>query len=500
MCYCYKCGNKLRKGTRFCTKCGTQINWSMFEDERIVQPDPVPVAPREEIVPEPVVNEPVVETPTETVPETAAPVVEESFGYDEPAAPVTEDVTPAEPSGGYYEPADTAPEETEPTHQGGYYQPIDMEEEPVTRQRPIEREERHAPRADRMTRGAPIVEDVPAQQEKGGDKVKRFLSRYKFILIGVLAALVIIAVCLVVFDKDVLTFTNDGPISMYAGTTQTLGINSKKGRTYTSSQLVYEVTDSSVVSVDSSGTLRGLKAGTATVSCKTAKGRSTPATIEVNVKNDVLTLNRNLNVSLTAGESQTVGVTSASGQQYTSYDLEYTSSAPSVATVDTNGVIKAVQAGTAYISVKKRDGTSNIARITVTVKMKPVSISSGTMLLTAKGSKKAPLKVIAGSSTNYYIYFKNKSNSSNDFAFYLAAGKSKTLKVPLGTYVCYYATGQTWYGKKELFGSATYRRKFSQDFTFRIKNNRYMGFKITFSVANGNLPSSYVGSGEFPES
>ncbi|MBO6047101.1 MAG: hypothetical protein J6P61_05025 [Erysipelotrichaceae bacterium] len=325
------------------------------------------------------------------------------------------------------------------------------------------------------------------------------IMRFKWGILAIVAGLVIGSVIAFVRRKDVLTFNESSPISIYAGTTANVTISSKRGKNYTPADLVYEVGDPSVLDIDGNGLITGKSEGSTDVTCKLAKGRCDPATITVNVSNDVLTLNNNQNITLTVGKSQKLSVSSASGINFTDGQLRFTSTNRSAVEVEQDGTIKAVGEGYSSIGVSKSDGTSNISTIGVTVNLKKVSIKNGTMLKSPSGSRVAPLKVEAGSSQNVYIYFKNKKTPSNSFAFYLKKGKSKTMNVPLGTYTVYYATGQTWYGKKHLFGKATVRSKLNTKLKFYISGNRYMGHSLKlYAVTNGNVSSSSVGEKDFP--
>ena len=336
-------------------------------------------------------------------------------------------------------------------------------------------------------------------QNKQGASIIDTIMRFKWGIVAIVAGLVIGLVVAKIRSKDVLTFAEGTAISMYAGTQQTLTIESKKGKTYTSSDLAYEISDPSIVDVSVTGTVRALKPGTATISCKKVKGRCDPAVIDVTVEQDILTLNNNESVTLTIGKSQKLGVTSRSGIEYDASKLHFTSTNRSVVEIDQDGTIKAVGEGYSQVSVQTSDGTSTTSSVGVTVKLKKVAIESGKMLKTAAGSKVAPLKIKVGKGQNYYLYFKNSKTPSNSFAFYLKSGKSKTMNVPLGTYTLYYATGKTWYGKKYKFGNATSYHKLDKKVKFYISGNRYMGHSIKlYSVENGNVTTSGVGEGEFP--
>lgn len=115
--------------------------------------------------------------------------------------------------------------------------------------------------------------------------------------------------------------------------------------------------NTSVASV-SNGTVTAIKAGTTTITVKTKDGGKT-ATCAVTVNAKVIpvsdvTLNKT-ELTLTEGESETLTAT-VKPDNATDKTLSWSSSDATVASVDDNGKVTALKAGTATITVKTKDG------------------------------------------------------------------------------------------------------------------------------------------------
>ena len=82
------------------------------------------------------------------------------------------------------------------------------------------------------------------------------------------------------------------------------------------------------------------------------------------------------------------------------------------------------------------------------------------------------VKIIADEETDYYVYFEyvgepELSSTSrelaedaeapyeSDLAFFVKAGRTVKKKIPVGVYKFYYASGEVFFGKEELFGDTT---------------------------------------------
>jgi uncharacterized protein YjdB len=124
----------------------------------------------------------------------------------------------------------------------------------------------------------------------------------------------------------------------------TMNINTTQSRPVTvegtTGTVTYTSSDSSIVSVDKNGKVKANKTGTAKI---TAKCGNYSATMTVKV---VKLAFEKSSISIVKGKSQTRTVV----KQGVSGTVKYTSSNPSVATVDSNGRIKALKAGTTTIT------------------------------------------------------------------------------------------------------------------------------------------------------
>ena len=122
-----------------------------------------------------------------------------------------------------------------------------------------------------------------------------------------------------------------------------------------------------VASVDANGLVKGVGAGTATITA-TSEGKSAIATITVSsvpVKSVVVTPST---ATVLAGGMVQLSATpkDSAGNALTGRTVAWSSSATSVATVDANGLVKGVGAGSATITATS-EGKSGTATITVTL-------------------------------------------------------------------------------------------------------------------------------------
>jgi uncharacterized protein YjdB len=125
--------------------------------------------------------------------------------------------------------------------------------------------------------------------------------------------------------------------------------------------ITWKSSNTSVATVNSSGKVTAVKAGTATITAQTSNGKK--ATCKVTVKNPSVTLTKTSG-SIKAGKTVTIAIKS----QFPSNDTvkSYKSSNTGVATVNSKGVVKGVKAGTATITVTMASGAKATFKVTVT--------------------------------------------------------------------------------------------------------------------------------------
>ena len=142
--------------------------------------------------------------------------------------------------------------------------------------------------------------------------------------------------------------------------------------------VAWSSSDRSVATVDRTGTVQGLKPGTATVTA-TAEGKSGTCAVTVKAKavgvTDV-TLDRT-ELTLTEGETETLTAT-VRPDNADNRKVTWSSDKTDVATVDGDGRVTAVKPGKAVITVTTED-SGKTASCKVTVKAKAVSVTEVTL-------------------------------------------------------------------------------------------------------------------------
>ncbi len=177
------------------------------------------------------------------------------------------------------------------------------------------------------------------------------------------------ATCKVTVTNPIVAVTsvtlNKASFSLVKGSSTTLSatVNPSNASNKT---LTWSTNNSSVATVDSNGKITANETGSATITVKTNNGKT--ATCKVTVTNPIVavtsvTLNK-ASFSLVKGSSTTLSAT-VNPSNATNKTLTWTSSNSSIATVDQNGKITAINGGTAVISVKTSNGL--IATCSVTI-------------------------------------------------------------------------------------------------------------------------------------
>ena len=136
--------------------------------------------------------------------------------------------------------------------------------------------------------------------------------------------------------------------------------------------------DRSVVTVDKTGTVQGLKPGTATVTA-TAEGKSGTCAVTVKAKAvnvTEVTLDKT-KLTLTEGETETLTAT-VKPDNADNRKVTWSSDKTEIATVDGTGKVTAVKAGEAVITVTTEDG-GKTATCRVTVKAKVINVTEVTL-------------------------------------------------------------------------------------------------------------------------
>ena len=118
--------------------------------------------------------------------------------------------------------------------------------------------------------------------------------------------------------------------------------------------------------------------------------------------------------------------------------------------------------------------------------------TSGTILSGSEVYNGSEITINASSGSSCVVKLKTPSGTER-ISFYVRAGDTVTIGVPKEQLYVYFASGDTWYGKTELFGSKTSYSMDDEVFDF----TRYTCEYTLYPVSNGNFSQTPVDAEEF---
>ena len=179
--------------------------------------------------------------------------------------------------------------------------------------------------------------------------------------------------------------------------------------------VAWSSSDRSVVTVDKTGTVQGLKPGTATVTA-TAEGKSGTCAVTVKAKAvnvTEVTLDKT-ELTLTEGETETLTAT-VRPDNADNRKVTWSSDKTDVATVDGAGRVTAVKSGEAVVTVTTEDGGKTAScRVTVKAKVVPVTgvdVKPWSVTIGANGTTKLTCTVAPSNATNRNVRWESDNPS-----------------------------------------------------------------------------------------
>ena len=179
--------------------------------------------------------------------------------------------------------------------------------------------------------------------------------------------------------------------------------------------VAWSSSDRSVATVDRTGTVQGLKPGTATVTA-TAEGKSGTCTVTVKAKTvsvTEVTLDKT-ELTLTEGEAETLTAT-VKPDNADNRKVTWSSDKTEIATVDGAGKVTAVKAGEAVVTVTTEDGGKTATcKVTVKAKVVPVTgvdVKPWSVTIGANGTTKLTCTVAPSNATNRNVRWESDNPS-----------------------------------------------------------------------------------------
>lgn len=211
---------------------------------------------------------------------------------------------------------------------------------------------------------------------------------------------------------------NKNTLSLEAGQNETLTATVAPSNA-DNKNVSWSSSDANIASVDQTGKVSALSAGTATITVTTEDGSKT-ATCTVTVTAPAapievtgISLNKNT-TTIYVGSTETLTVSYTPTDANTGKAVNWTSSNTSVATVDANGTVTAVAVGTAVITATSTTSASITASCTVTVDVAHptgVTLDKSSLNLQIGGSETLTATVAPSNASNKSVNWTSSNTS-----------------------------------------------------------------------------------------
>ena len=197
--------------------------------------------------------------------------------------------------------------------------------------------------------------------------------------------------------KDVTAVITTKTVSIYPG--KTAKINVKYSNTTAQTTKVWASTNTRVATVDQNGVVKGVRAGKATITLTVQNPGDANALVltkDVTVKQYVTSIKLNASTkAIYNGKSFTLKAT-VNPKNAAYKTVTFSSNNTRIATVNSKGVVVGKKPGTAYITVKAKDGSNKSARCKVIVKQqKATKLTISAKKTTTLKKKGASVKIKA---------------------------------------------------------------------------------------------------------
>lgn len=173
--------------------------------------------------------------------------------------------------------------------------------------------------------------------------------------------------------------------------------------------LTWTSSDETVATVDENGLVTGKKSGSTVVTATTENGLKASCNILVPVEAETVTLDKTSAV-IGVGAQLQLNAT-VSPENTTDKNVVWASSDPSVATVDENGLVKAIAKGEAKITASSSNGKSAECAVTVSVPVSGVTLSETEKTLDAGDSFQLTATILPADAGNKSVSWSSSADN-----------------------------------------------------------------------------------------
>ena len=215
-----------------------------------------------------------------------------------------------------------------------------------------------------------------------------------------------------------LTFASNN-VSMYIKSSYVPKVYLDNKQQTDGSLFYWSSNNDKVATVDSKGTISSIAAGTATITCTLKEDKEVSAAMQLTVMAKKVEQIKLSQTSLQMEKGNSVNLTATITPKESDWTVKWTSSDTKVASVDSNGKVTAIGAGTATVMVTAQDGSGVSASCTVSVKAAQTNQSGG--------SPHESSQATAASTTMFRLY-----NPNSGEHFYTGSAVERDQLVEVG--------------------------------------------------------------------
>lgn len=207
-----------------------------------------------------------------------------------------------------------------------------------------------------------------------------------------------VAECVVNVNVPMTGISMKESVELKKGQTETLTVSFLPADTTDAKDVTWKTSDDSVATVED-GVITAVAPGTATVTATCGKLKATCEVTVTTIPLESIALNKE-ETTLIKGETEAMSVIITPADTTDDVTATWTSSDESVATVDENGVITAVKAGTATVTATVGDKSASVKVTVIEIPIDSLTMSDASATISVGGTKQLSVEILPENTTD----------------------------------------------------------------------------------------------------